>query len=144
MSKDAIVSTEMAKKFATEKDTPYLKWVRDQGLDVISAHYVPDLKLVDLKPWGERGGKGVFINHEASQVTNDCYVCEIPPGKVLNPQRQMFEEMVLVLTGRGSTTRARPGAPGRCRTRAWASCPASRTRRQWTPSPAPACMPSTR
>ena len=63
-----------------------------------------NLKTVELKPWARRGGKGVFINHEASQVTNDCYVCEIPPGKALNPQRQMFEEMVLVLSGRGSTT----------------------------------------
>ena len=55
MAKDAKVSDEMAKKFATEKDTPYLKWVRGQGLDIISAHYVPDLKVVDLKPWAERG-----------------------------------------------------------------------------------------
>ena len=28
MAKDAIVSEELAKKFSTEKDTPYLRWVR--------------------------------------------------------------------------------------------------------------------
>ena len=27
MAKDAIVSDDLAKKFATEKDTPYLRWV---------------------------------------------------------------------------------------------------------------------
>jgi hypothetical protein len=43
MSKSAIVSEEMAKKFATEKDTPYLRWVRNEGLDIIAAHYVPNL-----------------------------------------------------------------------------------------------------
>ena len=43
MAKDAIVSEDMAKKFATEKDTPYLRWVRGEGLDIISAHYVPNL-----------------------------------------------------------------------------------------------------
>ena len=48
--------------------------------------------------------RGVYINHEASRTSNDCYVCEIPPGKKLAPQRQLFEEMILVLDGRGSTT----------------------------------------
>ena len=104
MAKDAVVSEELAKKFATEKDTPYLRWVRGEGLDVISAHYVRNLRTVELKPWPRRGGSGVFINHEASRTSNDCYVCEIPPGKALEPQRQLFEEMILVLDGRGSTT----------------------------------------
>jgi oxalate decarboxylase/phosphoglucose isomerase-like protein (cupin superfamily) len=31
-------------------------------------------------------------------------VCEIAPGKKLEPLRQLFEEMILVLDGRGSTT----------------------------------------
>jgi oxalate decarboxylase/phosphoglucose isomerase-like protein (cupin superfamily) len=104
MAKDAIVSDEMAKKFATEKDTPYLRWVRSEGLDIIGAHYVQNLRTVELKDWARRGGKGVFINHEASRTSNDCYVCEIAPGKKLEPQRQLFEEMILVLEGRGSTT----------------------------------------
>src|SRR5712672_4453100 len=104
MAKDAIVSEELAKKFSTEKETPYLRWVRDEGLDIISAHYVPNLRTVALKPWARRGGAGVFINHEASRTSNDCYVCEIPPGGKLAPQRQLFEEMILVLSGRGSST----------------------------------------
>ena len=104
MAKDAMVSEELAKKFATEKDTPYLRWVRGEGLDIISAHYVRNLRTVELKPWARRGGAGVYINHEASRTSNDCYVCEIAPGKKLEPQRQLFEEMILVLDGRGSTT----------------------------------------
>src|SRR5918912_383649 len=104
MAKDAIVSDELAKKFATEKDTPYTRWVRNEGLDIISAHYVRNLRTVELKPWARRGGAGVFINHEASRTSNDCYVCEIPAGGQLAPQRQLFEEMILVLDGRGSTT----------------------------------------
>jgi oxalate decarboxylase/phosphoglucose isomerase-like protein (cupin superfamily) len=104
MAKDAIVSNELARKFSTEKDTPYLRYVRGEGLDIISAHFVHSLRTVDLKPWARRGGNAVFINHEASRTTNDCYVCEIPPGKSLAPHRQQYEEMVFVLDGRGSTT----------------------------------------
>jgi oxalate decarboxylase/phosphoglucose isomerase-like protein (cupin superfamily) len=104
MTKNAIVSEDLAKKFATEKITPYTDWVRAEGLDIISAHYVPNLHTVELKPWPRRGGHGVFINHEASRTSNDCYVCEIPPGKELVAQRQLFEEMIYVLDGRGSTS----------------------------------------
>jgi oxalate decarboxylase/phosphoglucose isomerase-like protein (cupin superfamily) len=97
------VSEEMANKFATEKETPYERWVKSEGLDIIPAHYVPNLRHVALKPWASRGGKAVFINHEASRHSNDAYVCEIPPGGKLAPRKQMFEEMILVLSGRGST-----------------------------------------
>src|SRR5215470_5265068 len=104
MAKSPTVSDEFARKFATEKDTPYLRWVRGEGLEVISAQYVANLRHVELKPWPRRGGSGVFINHEASRTSNDCYVCEIPAGGKLEPQRQLYEEMILILGGRGSTT----------------------------------------
>jgi oxalate decarboxylase/phosphoglucose isomerase-like protein (cupin superfamily) len=103
MAKDAIVNDSLAAKFATEKDSPYTRWVADEGLDIIAAHYVPDLRTVELKPWESRGGRGVFINHEATRTSNDCYVCEIPAGGKLAPRRQLFEEMILVLDGQGST-----------------------------------------
>ncbi len=104
MTKDALVSDDLARKFATEKDSPYVRWVRDEGLEIISAHYVYDLNTVDLRPWPRRGGRGVYINHEATRTSNDCYVCEIPAGGELAPHQQLCEEMVLVLSGHGSTT----------------------------------------
>src|SRR6266446_6662928 len=104
MANNVIVSEELAKKFATEKDTPYTRWVRSEGLDIIGAHYVPNLHTVELKDWARRGGRGVFINHEASRTSNDCYVCEIPAGRELAPQRQLCEEMILVLSGYGATS----------------------------------------
>src|SRR5678810_1057911 len=94
--KNATVSEDFAKKFATEKETPYTRWVRDEGLDIISSFYVKNLHTVELKPWPRRGGKGVFLNHDASRTSNDCYVCEIPAGKELAPQRQLYEEMIYV------------------------------------------------
>ena len=102
--KNATVSDELASKFKTEKSSPYVRWVADEGLDIIGAHWVPDLNELELKPWARRGGRGVYINHEASRTSNDCYVCEIPAGGELNPQRQLFEEMILILSGHGSTS----------------------------------------
>jgi oxalate decarboxylase/phosphoglucose isomerase-like protein (cupin superfamily) len=103
-TKNALVSDAIAKKFETEKETPYTRWVKAEGLDILDAMYVPNLHTVELKPWARRGGRGVYLNHDASRTSNDCYVCEIPPGKQLEPQRQLFEEMIYVLDGRGSTS----------------------------------------
>lgn len=104
MAKNAMVSESLAKKFATEKVSLYEKWVKKEGLDIISGTYVPSLYELELKPWASRGGSGVFINHDGSRNSNDCYVCEIPAGKKLEPQRQLFEEMIYVLDGNGSTS----------------------------------------
>jgi hypothetical protein len=54
MAKDAVVSRELAEKFKTEKDSPYLRFVRAEGLDIISAQYVQNLRTVDLKQWPRR------------------------------------------------------------------------------------------
>jgi oxalate decarboxylase/phosphoglucose isomerase-like protein (cupin superfamily) len=104
VTKNALVSETIAKKFETEKATPYTRWIAQEGLDIIPSIYVENLHRVELKPWARRGGKGVYLNHDASRTSNDCYVCEIPPGSELAPQRQLFEEMIYVLDGRGSTT----------------------------------------
>jgi oxalate decarboxylase/phosphoglucose isomerase-like protein (cupin superfamily) len=103
-TQNALVSDAVAKKFETEKATPYTRWIAEEGLDIIDAMYVPNLHAVELKPWARRGGRGVYLNHDASRTSNDCYVCEIPPGKQLAPQRQLYEEMIYVLDGRGSTS----------------------------------------
>jgi oxalate decarboxylase/phosphoglucose isomerase-like protein (cupin superfamily) len=102
--KNALVSDAVASKFATEKETPYTRWIAREGLEILDAMYVRNLHTVELKPWARRGGRGVYLNHDASRTSNDCYVCEIPAGKELAPQRQLFEEMIYVLDGHGSTS----------------------------------------
>ena len=93
-NKGALVSDEMARKFASEKETPYTRWVRNEGLDIISSVYVQNLCTVELKPWARREGRGVYLNHDASRTTNDCYVCEIASSGKLAPQRMLFEELI--------------------------------------------------
>lgn len=103
MAKDAVVSDKLAEKFRSEKETPYTRFIASEGLDLVNGNYVPSLHEIELKPWARRGGDAVFLNHDASRTTNDCYVMEIPAGGKLAPHRQLFEETVLILSGRGST-----------------------------------------
>ena len=86
-----------------EGDAVHALGARRRARDHRARSTCPNLHTVELKPWPRRGGKGVFLNHDASRTSNDCYVCEIPPGKQLAPQRQLYEEMIYVLDGRGST-----------------------------------------
>lgn len=97
--------------------TTYEKWVKTEGIPIITGYYIGDLRAVPLKPWARKGGLGAFVNLEGAELTDDAYICEIPPGGSLNPQRHLFEEMIYVLSGRGATTIWNP--EGKKRTFEW-------------------------
>src|ERR1700747_1807762 len=101
MAKDAIVSKDLADKFKTEKDSPYLRFVREEGLDIISAQYVPNLRTVELKPWGRESARGAYTTHTPGPPRSVFYFWEMGPGKNPEPQHRLSEEMILVLSGRG-------------------------------------------
>ncbi len=82
----------------------YERWIQSEGIPVIKGYYIDDLNKAPLQDWGRKGGKGAVINLIGSEGTTDAYVCEIPPGKSLKPQKHLYEEMIVVLSGRGATT----------------------------------------
>lgn len=82
----------------------YEDWQRQEGIPVVGGFFVRDLNTLPLEPWKRKRGLGTFINLEGTGGTNDAYVCQIPPGVALNPQRHVFEEMILILRGRGATS----------------------------------------
>ncbi|MBI4529812.1 MAG: ethanolamine ammonia lyase-activating protein [Deltaproteobacteria bacterium] len=95
---------EKIDRAAEVMDTPYDAWASSQGIDVIKGYFVDDVYTLPLKWWERMGGYGVFINLEGSGYLDDAYVCAIPPGKSLKPQRHLFDAMVYILEGRGATT----------------------------------------
>lgn len=82
----------------------YRTWLESQGIPVIRDFYIKDLRSVPLEPWERKGGFGIYLNLIGTGEANDAYICEIPPGKSLNPQRHMFEEMIYICQGRGATS----------------------------------------
>ncbi|MDP2645750.1 MAG: cupin domain-containing protein [Desulfobacterales bacterium] len=85
-------------------ETFYDKWVNEQKIPVVSGYAVEDLNTVAVEPWGRKGGKGAFVILEGAEGVADAYVCEIPAGQSLKPQRHLFEEMIYVLSGSGATS----------------------------------------
>ena len=91
--------------------TAYQEWQAAEGLPVIRAFHVEDLRTVEVTPWARKGGRGVFIDMEGTEGTNAAYVCEIPPAARLASQRHLYEEVIYVLAGRGATAVWIEGGP---------------------------------
>jgi mannose-6-phosphate isomerase-like protein (cupin superfamily) len=87
-----------------ERINTYEKWLEMEGLPVIKDYGITDLMTVSLKPWTRKGGLGAYINMIGAQGNADAYLCEIPPGGSLKPQRHLYEEMIYILSGYGATT----------------------------------------
>ncbi len=81
----------------------FLDW---EGIPVIRNFVVSDVKKIQLAPWKRRGGLGCYIilGHPNDPPNAAAYVCEIPPGGKLHPQKQMFEELIYVLQGKGASS----------------------------------------
>jgi quercetin dioxygenase-like cupin family protein len=87
-----------------ERVNAYSEFQRGEGIPVVRGFAIEDLKTLELGDWARKGGRGAYVNLEGTGGTNDAYVCEIPPGGSLNPERHLFEEMIYVVSGTGSTS----------------------------------------
>jgi oxalate decarboxylase/phosphoglucose isomerase-like protein (cupin superfamily) len=82
----------------------YRIWQETQKIPRITGFYIEDINKVEVEPWELKGGLGAFINLDGTGGINDAYVCVIPPGEKLRPQRHLYEEMVYIVRGSGATT----------------------------------------
>ena len=89
--------------------TTYELFLEREGVPAIRAFHIEDIRQVELHLWARMGSRGVYLNLEGTEGVNDCYICEIPPGKSLEPQKHLFEEMVFVVSGHGATNIWRDG-----------------------------------
>ena len=104
-SEEISLTTQLEQQTKTlERINPYSEFLQSEGIPVVRGFAVQDLKTLELEPWARKGGRGVYVNLEGTGGTNDAYVCEIPPGGSLNPERHLFEEMIYVVDGNGATS----------------------------------------
>ena len=69
------------------------------------------MQELPFKPWKRLGGKGTFIQLYGTEGLWGCYVVEIPGAGGLNIERHMYEEIYLVVEGRGTTEVWVDGSP---------------------------------
>ena len=71
--------------------TTYQIFLEKEGVPAVTGFHIEDINAVGLQPWARVGGRGVYLNLEGSEGVDDCFICEIAPGKSLEPQKHMFE-----------------------------------------------------
>jgi len=82
----------------------YQNWQAAQQIPVITGFFVDDIGAVELSHWDLKGAAGAFVVLDGSGGVNDAQVVEIPPAGKIKPQRHMYEEMVYVVRGHGTTS----------------------------------------
>jgi mannose-6-phosphate isomerase-like protein (cupin superfamily) len=77
--------------------------VAREGLELIRGHWVENVFTMPLRHWARTDGYAAQIELDGTSEQAAAYVQEIPPARKLNPMRHVYEELVFVLSGRGST-----------------------------------------
>ena len=96
------------KRFAFKpfnKTTPFETWIESEGIPVVRDFVIANLRDVELRSWARMGGNGAWLvlGSANDQSATTPYVCEIPPGGKLEPEKHMYEEMIFILDGVGAT-----------------------------------------
>lgn len=81
----------------------YRDWTKTSKVPMVEGYSIYDAKTQEVHPWPEIGGRGVYLNFSGN-VHMDGLIMEIPSGKALLQTRKFYEQLVVVLAGRGTTT----------------------------------------
>ena len=84
-------------------NTPYDDYMEAQGIPIFRGIGVRRVQDMPLKRWNRMGGNGTFIQLYGTEGRWGCYVIEVPGAGALNPERHMYEEIMVVVEGRGTT-----------------------------------------
>lgn len=82
----------------------YKIWIEQEGIPVIRDWYIEDLRTVPLSPWVRTGGLGAYVDLVGSADRQGAYICEIPPGGSLKPEKHLFEEFIYIVSGEGTAS----------------------------------------
>jgi quercetin dioxygenase-like cupin family protein len=110
VTSEPIRSAEEARPWVSPPDA-YREWQQAEGVPIVTGFYIEDLNGLELAPWTRKGGRGAIVNLAGTGGVNDAHVVEIEPGKASEPEHHLYEAMVYVLAGRGSTAVWYEGQP---------------------------------
>jgi mannose-6-phosphate isomerase-like protein (cupin superfamily) len=81
---------------------PYSDWLKNEGL-VTYEGLSCDLIAIETRAWPRYGVKGAAIHLQGRGDFCNLFAIDIPGGTSTHPQRHLYEEIMFVIEGRGST-----------------------------------------
>src|SRR5262249_49936480 len=85
------------------KPMPYDSFMESEGIPIYRGIGVRRVQDLPLAPWKRQGGRGSYIQLYGTEGLWGMYVVEVPGAGALNIERHLYEKVVLVVEGRGST-----------------------------------------
>ncbi|MBT3989836.1 MAG: hypothetical protein HON14_03425 [Rhodospirillaceae bacterium] len=82
---------------------PYLDWVENEGIPVAEDFGI-DLMKVETGPWARIDARGAAVHLKGRGDYISIFLVDIPAGSKTSPQQHLYEEVIYVLEGHGSTT----------------------------------------
>ncbi|HYW24645.1 MAG TPA: hypothetical protein VE953_10815 [Terriglobales bacterium] len=82
---------------------PHRDFIESEGIPIVEDFGI-DMLSLEVRPWARMAASGAYVLVKGRGDFLDTYVLEIPPGGETAPQRHLFEEVVYVLDGSGSTS----------------------------------------
>jgi quercetin dioxygenase-like cupin family protein len=82
---------------------PYDSFMEAEGIPIYRDIGVRQVQNLPMAPWKRLGGRGSYIQLFGTEGLWGMYIVEVPAGGALNIERHIYEKMVLVIEGRGST-----------------------------------------
>jgi oxalate decarboxylase/phosphoglucose isomerase-like protein (cupin superfamily) len=92
-----------------KRATSYELFLQEEGIPVIQAYGVEDVTRLERKPWKRTGGRGAYIDLKGMEGFTGMYVGEIPAGGAMHYECHLYEELIYILRGIGSTEIFSPG-----------------------------------
>ena len=82
---------------------PYDRFMEAEGIPVFRGIGVKRVQDLPLAPWRRLGGRGSYVQLFGTEGLWGMYAVEVPGAGALNIERHLYEKIVLVIEGRGST-----------------------------------------
>jgi mannose-6-phosphate isomerase-like protein (cupin superfamily) len=88
-----------------DRRTPYEQWVEDElKLELHRGFAAGPLGRMPVGPWRERNLSATFFDFTGAESLAGMYVGEIAPGQSTTPAHQIYDEVIFIVAGHGSTT----------------------------------------
>jgi uncharacterized RmlC-like cupin family protein len=81
---------------------PYLEWACGQGVPILE-DFAVDLNTAATRHWAQMDVAAAFVHLKGRGDFMSFFVVDLPPGGRTAPQRHLYEEVIYVLSGHGST-----------------------------------------
>jgi oxalate decarboxylase/phosphoglucose isomerase-like protein (cupin superfamily) len=81
--------------------TYYERWIEKEGIPVVDAFGVTDLRNIPSRRWQRLGCQGAYLQLRGLEGITGVYMGKIAPETSLEPERHLYEKVIYIVQGNG-------------------------------------------